>query len=102
MGDEKYLIPDYFDVFDVRKPADLYVKDKLQEILDELFSARRKLEKHLSRSELVAYDKVLSKYLTHETLLGKLKREIYKDYNELQQLNQMVNHRLDNETNEIK
>jgi hypothetical protein len=84
MGDENYHIPEYFDTHDVRKPADIYVKDKLQGILDELFGARRKLEKHLSRSELVAYDKVLTKYLTHENLLGKLKREIYKDYNELE------------------
>ena len=83
-GDEKFLIPEFFDHHDVRKPADLYVMDKLQESLDELFAARRNLEKHLSRGELVAYDKVLAKYLTHDTLLGKLKREIYKDYNELE------------------
>jgi hypothetical protein len=87
MGDEQFLIPEYYETHDVRKPADLYVKDKLQGILDELFASRRKLEKHLSRSELVAYDKVLAKYLTHDNLLGKLKREIYKDYNELEQLN---------------
>ena len=87
MGDDQFLIPEYYDTYDVRKPADLYVKDKLQGILDELFASRRKLEKHLSRSELVAYDKVLAKYLTHDNLLGKLKREIYKDYNELEQFN---------------
>ena len=102
MGDEKFLIPDYFETHDVRKPADLYVKDKLQYILDDLFASRRKLEKHLSRSELVAYDKVLSKYLTHENLLGKLKREIYKDYNELEQLNQMTSHEKDSERSEEK
>lgn len=102
MGDDKFLIPEYFNCHDVRKPADLYVKDKLQAILDELFAARRKLEKHLSRGELVAYDKVLSKYLTHDNLLGKLKREIYKDYNELEQLNQITNHEKDSERSKEK
>ena len=85
MPEEKdLLIPQFFDIHDVRKPADLYVKDKLDHILDELFEARRSLEKHLSRGELLAYDKVLTKYLTHDVLLTKLKNEIYKDYNELE------------------
>lgn len=87
MGDDDFLIPEFYDTYDVRKPADLYVKDKLQCILNELFDARRKLEKNLSRGELVAYDKVLAKYLTHDNLYSKLKREIYKDYNELEQFN---------------
>ena len=50
------VIPPFFDFYDVRKPAHLYVQDKLRDILEELFAARRSLEKHLSRSELVAYD----------------------------------------------
>jgi len=37
-------VPSYFDVWDVRKPAELYVKDKLLEIIDELFDARKKVE----------------------------------------------------------
>jgi len=47
----------------------------------ELFEARSGLEKHLSRQELVAYDKVLAKYLKQDVLIPKLKRDIYRDYN---------------------
>lgn len=80
-------IPEYFDEHDVRKPADVYVQGKLDDILEELFEARRRLEKFLSRGELVAYDKVMTRYLKHDVLYDKLKREIYKDYNELEQVN---------------
>ena len=54
--DEELLIPKYFEVGDARKSADLYVEDKLRGIIDQLFAARRRLEKHLGRSELIAYD----------------------------------------------
>jgi len=83
MEDEEHVIPEYFEQNDPRKPAKLYVKDRLDHILSELFITRRKLEKHLSQSELVAYDSVLAKYLTHDALYGKLKREIGKDLNEI-------------------
>jgi len=39
------------------------VKDKLYEIVDQAFQVRRKLEKNMSRRELVAFDKVLMRYL---------------------------------------
>lgn len=39
----------------------------------------------------------MSKYLEYDTLTKKLKREIYLDYNELEQYNQMHNHQRDNE-----
>jgi len=84
-AEEDMRIPEYFEINDVRKPASKYVEDKLREVLDELFNARRGLEKHLSRSELVAYDQVLAKYLTHDVLLPKLKREIYKEQNVFEQ-----------------
>jgi len=45
---------------------------------------------------------VLIKNLEHDTLLAKLKRELYKDFNELEQNNQMVSHQLENERNERK
>jgi hypothetical protein len=67
--------------------------------LNQLFEARKSLEKHLSRSELIAYDKVMSKYLDYDVLSKKLKRDIYLDYNELEQFNQMHNHNRDNEVN---
>ena len=45
---------------------------------------------------------MLIKNLEHDTLLAKLKRELYKDFNELEQHNQMVSHQLENERNERK
>lgn len=56
-------IPEYFDKFDAKKPTDLYVKDKLTEIIKDAFDTRRKLEKNMSRRELVAFDQVLRRYL---------------------------------------
>ena len=56
-------IPQYFDGFDAKKPSDVYVKDKLYQIVDEAFQVRRKLEKNMSRRELLAFDKVLMRYL---------------------------------------
>lgn len=99
MAGETPTIPEYFEAHDVRKPAGVYVKDKLRGILDELFESRRNLEQHLSRSELVAYDQVLAKYLKHDILVTKLKREIYKDYNGLEQANQVLSHSEENERN---
>lgn len=83
---------------DVRQPADVYVQGKLDDVLEELFDARRRLEKFLSRGELVAYDKVLARYLKHDVLYAKLKREIYKDYNELAQTNQIASGAADEKT----
>jgi hypothetical protein len=56
-------VPDYFDSFDVRKPAKERVEDTLSAILDECFSYRQKLEKDMTRRELIAFDKTLSHYL---------------------------------------
>jgi hypothetical protein len=55
----------------------------LHEVIDQLFEARNKVEKYLTRRELEAYDQDLAQHLKHESLANKLKREIYKDYNEL-------------------
>jgi len=41
----------------------------------------------------------MSKYLDYDVLSKKLKRDIYLDYNELEQFNQMHNHNRDNEVN---
>ena len=92
-------IPEYFDIHDVRKPADVYVKDRLRGILEELFESRKNLEQNLSRGELIAYDKVLSKYLKHDILMSKLKSEVNKDYSILEQANQMISHEEENERN---
>lgn len=47
--DELVTIPTYYDFWDVRMPADIYVQNKFDEVLGEVFEGRRKLEKHLSR-----------------------------------------------------
>jgi len=64
--DQDVTIPEWFEINDPRKPADVFVKETLEGIVNELFSARRNLEKHLSRRELMAYDKVLAKYLSYD------------------------------------
>ena len=61
-------IPEYFDEFDARKPANIYVQDKLQGIIQEAFDVRRKLEKKMSRRELIAFDRVLVRYLRKDNL----------------------------------
>ena len=66
-------IPEYYEMFDVRKPVPAYVEGKLDTLLNEVFEVRRKVEKTLSRNELLAYDKVLSSHLTKEALLPRLK-----------------------------
>lgn len=60
MSDEDLIIPEYFDLFDPRKPVKKYVEDKLENILQNIFEVRRKVEKTLTRRELLAYDTMLS------------------------------------------
>lgn len=87
-------------MFDVRKPAKEYVEDKLEHLLNEVFEVRRKVEKTLSRNELLAYDKVLASHLTKETLLPRLKEALQKDRNSLQQLKQAVEMKKEGAENE--
>ena len=76
---EQTQIPKYFDGFDAKKPTDVYVKDKLYEIVDDAFQVRRKLEKNMSRRELLAFDKVLMRYLQSSNLQPMLEWSITKD-----------------------
>lgn len=41
----KTQVPEYFELFDVRKPADAYVHDKLMMIIRECFDVRAQLER---------------------------------------------------------
>lgn len=59
----KTQVPEYFELFDVRKPAKQYVDDKLMMVVREAFDVRAQLEKNMTRAELVAFDKVLARYL---------------------------------------
>jgi hypothetical protein len=36
----KTQVPEYFDLFDVRKPATKYVEDKLRSVIQESFDVR--------------------------------------------------------------
>jgi len=53
--------------------------------VNEAFEVRRKLERNMNRRELVAFDKVLSKYLEPENVLKRVKTSIAEDYS-------MINH----------
>jgi len=59
------------------------VDDKLREILVECMSYREKLEKDMTRNELVAFDRTLARYLKHENLVAKLEYELQNDMNGL-------------------
>jgi len=76
----KTQVPNYFHVFDVRKPASIYVEDKLKMAIKELFEIRSELEKTMTRRELISFDKVLAKYLQHDVLMLKLKASVDQDY----------------------
>lgn len=69
-------VPEYFNRFDVRKPPKQYVEDKIAEILNLIFDSRRKVEKTLTRRELLAYDKMLTRILVKDSLLPRLITEI--------------------------
>lgn len=88
--DHDSSIPEYFNMFDVRKPTKLYVEDKLDQILREIFEVRRRVEKTLSRNELLAYDRVLAQHLTKDALIPRLKERVELQRNELVQVKQMT------------
>lgn len=62
-------VPDYFEMMDVRKPADKAVDDKLFLLIKEAFDVRKELEKKMNRRELLAFDKVLNRHLKTENLV---------------------------------
>ena len=49
----------------------------------EAFETRKKLEKNMSRRELVAFDRVLAKYLVPENIMKRLEQKIEEDYSSL-------------------
>jgi hypothetical protein len=73
-------VPEYFEIFDARKPPKQYVDDKLRQIIKEMFDVRAELERNMTRGELISFDKVLSRYLQHERLMPKLKAAVESDY----------------------
>jgi hypothetical protein len=60
-------------MFDARKPPRQYIDDKLSDLLKQVFDARRKVEKTLTRNELLAYDRALASHLTKDILLPRLR-----------------------------
>lgn len=69
-------------------PADVYIQRRFDSVLYEVFEGRRKLEKYLSRADLLAYDQVLARYLKKDIIIEKIRREAYFDYNVLSQAGQ--------------
>ena len=83
-------MPQYFEHMDVRKPPKKYVEDKLQAVVDEAFEVRRKVKKNMSRRELLAFDKVLAKYLEPKNFLKRLRTAVEQDYSLIFQGKQLV------------
>lgn len=77
---------------DVRKKPKQYVEEKVQEIVNEAFEVRRKLERKMSRRELIAFDKVLSKYLEPDNVLNRVEASIATDYSMINHGRQMHEH----------
>jgi len=61
-------------------------------VIEEAFETRKKLERNMSRRELVAFDKVLAKYLEPENLLKRLDAAIEEDYSAVFQGRQVAEH----------
>ena len=90
-------VPEYFPMLDCRKPAGLYVEDKLREVIGECFEMRAKVEKQMTRSELAAFDQTLAKYLQKDKLLTKLRQACDSDYHWCDTGRSLVNHARDSE-----
>lgn len=69
-------MPHHFESYDVRKPAKDCVEEHLTAILEECFAYRQKLEKDMTRRELIAFDKTLSHYLTSDNLKQRLTKAV--------------------------
>ena len=89
-------VPEYFDVMDVRKKPAKYVEDKFEGVISEAFETRRRLEKTMSRRELLAFDNVLAKYLKRENVLQRLDDAIQADYSMIYQGRQMLEKAIQN------
>lgn len=98
--------PDRFSKFDKRRTPKEWVEEKLENILNELFSARERIEKNvevhsgiggskgkkmvldriMTRNELKAFDKELIKNLNKDEMIMRLLYELDKEYAEMNQL----------------
>jgi len=90
-------VPEYFPILDCRKPVDLYVQDKLKCLVKELFEMRAKVEKKMTRQELVAFDRILAKFLQKDRLMPKLRESCDSDYHWCDTGRSLINHATDNE-----
>ena len=77
-------------MWDVRKPADLYVDDILDSILRDVFRHRARVEQTMTRGELIAYDHVIAKMLDPQVLMDKLKYEIQRDRDQIMQFGEVA------------
>ena len=91
-------MPEHFDLMDVRLKPEKYIQNKLQQVVDEAFEARRKLERNMSRRELIAFDKVLAKYLEPKNLMKRLSASVEEDYSAVFQGRQVAEHNKNQES----
>lgn len=102
---EKKDWPERLPKFDIKRTPKEWVEEKLTEVLNQLFSAREKIEKNvtvqtdsfeneplirtmeraMSRNELKSFDKELAQHLNKETMIMRLLYELDKEYAELMQ-----------------
>ena len=75
-------------MFDVRKAPRKYADEKLSSLMSDIFEARRRVDKTLTRNELFAYDRVLATHFTKDTLLPRLRQACDNDVNLLLQIKQ--------------
>ena len=85
-------IPKYFDNFDVRKDPKQHVEDKLYEVIHETFEARRKVEKNMTRRDLMAYDRVLAQYLEKEHIMEMMMKNLEDEHGQVLLGGQLIMH----------
>lgn len=59
-------------------------------MVTEAFEVRRKVEKNMSRRELLAFDRVLAQYLEPKSLVKRLDEAIEQEYSHIFQGKQLV------------
>lgn len=98
--EEQLLAPEYYEIFDPRKPAKKIVEDKLEMILDEIFEIRYKIEQTMSRNELRAYDNMLAQHLKSEILIPRIKQEVEKEMSWLMTIRHLTEKKDESLTND--
>jgi len=78
--DKNNTWPERLPKFDIRRTPKEWVEEKLLGVVTDIFEARGKVEKELSRSELVAYDKEISPLFSKDKMIMRLLHELDREY----------------------